>query len=160
MARSPVTSRVIDLAAADPARSSHGPPNGGGRDDEGTDRVIDYAEVATSYIAMWNATDEQDRAKLVAGLCTDDARYVDPMVVAEGSEAIAATIAGAQQQFPGWTFRLAGPVDGHHNQTRFTWEFGPAGVDTPVAGFDVALLTDEGKVVAVYGFLDKVPAAL
>ncbi|HYU04197.1 MAG TPA: nuclear transport factor 2 family protein [Jatrophihabitantaceae bacterium] len=121
--------------------------------------MIDYAEVGTSYIAMWNATDEQDRAKLVAGLCTDDARYVDPTVVAEGSEAIAATIAGAQQQFPGWTFRLAGPVDGHHNQARFTWEFGPEGVDAPVVGFDVAVLSDEGKVVAVYGFLDKVPAA-
>jgi hypothetical protein len=58
------------------------------------------------------------------------------------------------------TFRLAGPVDGHHNQARFTWEFGPEGVDAPVVGFDVAVLSHEGKVVAVYGFLDKVPAAL
>ena len=120
--------------------------------------MIDYAEVATSYIAMWNATDE-DRAKLVAALCADDARYIDPLVIAEGSTAIAASIASAQQQFPGWTFRLAGPVDGHHNQARFTWEFGPEGVDAPVAGFDVAVLSDSGKVVAVYGFLDKVPAA-
>ncbi len=74
--------------------------------------MIDYADVATSYIAMWNATDEQDRAKLVAALCADDARYIDPLVGAEGSEAIAETIAGAQQQFPGWTFRLAGPSTG------------------------------------------------
>src|SRR6266545_5525978 len=156
MARGPVTSRVIDWTTAGSARSSHGPADGGGRDDEGTDRMIDYAAVATSYIAMWNATDEQDRAKLVAELCADDARYIDPLVVAEGGQAIAATIAGAQQQFPGWTFRLAGPVDGHHNQARFTWEFGPEGVDAPVVGFDVAVLSDEGKVVAVYGFLDKV----
>ena len=120
--------------------------------------MIDYAEVATRYIAMWNATDEQDRAKLVAELCADDARYIDPLVVAEGGQAIAATIAGAQQQFPGWTFRLAGPVDGHHNQARFTWEFGPEGVAAPIVGFDVAVLSDEGEVVAVYGFLDKAPA--
>jgi hypothetical protein len=159
MARNPVTSRVIDWTTAGSARSSHGPANGGGQDDEGTDRMIDYAEVATSYIAMWNATDEQDRAKLVAELCADDARYIDPLVVAEGGQAIAATIDCAQQQFPGWTFRPAGEVDGHHNQAHFTWEFGPEGVDAPVAGFDVAVLSDEGKVVAVYGFLDKVPVA-
>jgi hypothetical protein len=115
--------------------------------------------VATSYIAMWNATDEEDRAKLVGELCTDETRYVDPLVVAEGSHAISATIGAAQQQFPGWTFRLVGPVDGHHNQARFSWEFGPQGVDAPVDGFDVAVVSDDGKLVAVYGFLDKVPAA-
>ena len=37
-------------------------------------------------------------------------------------------IGAVQQQFPGFSFRLAGPVDGHHNQARFGWELGPDGV--------------------------------
>jgi hypothetical protein len=28
--------------------------------------------------------------------------------------------------YHGFTFRLAGAVDGHHNQARFGWELGPA----------------------------------
>ena len=121
--------------------------------------MIDYPELASRYIAMWNETDEETRAKLVNEWCDDDTRYIDPLVAVEGGEAISAAIGGVQERFPGWTFRLVGPVDGHHNQARFSWEFGPQGVDAPVDGFDVAVVSDDGKLVAVYGFLDKVPAA-
>jgi hypothetical protein len=124
--------------------------------------MIDYEALATSYLEVWNEPDEAIRAKSAAELYAADAGYIDPLVVAEGVDTIVATIGAVQQQFPGWTFRLAGPVDGHHNQVRFTWTLGPAGTDSanaPVIGFDVAVLDAEGKVSAVYGFLDRVPAA-
>jgi hypothetical protein len=38
--------------------------------------------------------------------------YIDPLAVAEGRDAIAATIAPVQQQFPGFMFRLTG-APGH-----------------------------------------------
>jgi hypothetical protein len=124
--------------------------------------MIDYEAVASSYIEIWNEPDEANRSKSAAQLYTADASYIDPLVVADGVDTIVATIGAVRQQFPGSTFRLAGPVDGHHNQVRFTWALGPAGpdaADAPVIGFDVAVLNDEGKVSAVYGFLDRVPAA-
>lgn len=40
-----------------------------------------------------------------------DARYVDPMVAVEGHQAIAASIGAVHMQFPGFTFRLAGPTE-------------------------------------------------
>jgi hypothetical protein len=64
-----------------------------------------------------------------------------------------------QQQFPGFVFRLAGPVDAHHDQVRFTWELGPAGQEAPIAGFDVAVVDGDGRIATVFGFLDRVPAA-
>src|SRR3954470_5714400 len=88
-----------------------------------------------------------------------DARYVDPLAVADGREAIASMIGAVQQQFPGLRFRLAGPVDGHHNQARFGWELGPAGGEAPIVGFDVAVTDDDGRISTVLGFLDKVPSA-
>ena len=91
-------------------------------------------------------------------LYAEDARYVDPMGVADGREAIASMIDAVQQQFPGFSFRLAGPVDGHHNQARFGWELGPAGSPAPIVGFDVAVNDDSGRIQTVLGFLDKVPA--
>jgi hypothetical protein len=56
------------------------------------------------------------------------------------------------------TFRLAGPVDAHHDQARFTWELGPDGADALVVGFDVAQRDSDGRLALVLGFLDKVPA--
>ena len=117
-----------------------------------------YDDIARRYIDAWNQTDQAARRAAVNELYTDDARYIDPLAVAEGKEAIVATIGAVQQQFPGFEFRLAGPVDGHHNQARFGWELGPAGETAPIVGFDVAVTDGNGRIQSVFGFLDKVPA--
>ncbi|MFG3556779.1 nuclear transport factor 2 family protein [Micromonospora sp. NPDC047557] len=118
-----------------------------------------FDALAERYIAIWNETDPARRRTQIADVWAPDARYVDPLTVAEGREAIDATIAAVQGQFPGMTFRLAGPVDGHHDQIRFTWELGPDGVEAPVVGFDVAVLDGNGQLSQVLGFLDRVPVA-
>jgi hypothetical protein len=109
------------------------------------------------YIAAWNETEPEARRRAVAALFTQDARYVDPLVDVQGHEGIDAAIAATQQQFPGWVFRLAGPVDAHHDQVRFTWELGPAGEEPPVLGSDVAVTDGDGRFDRVSGFLDRVP---
>lgn len=119
--------------------------------------MTELAQLAERYIAMWNETDAAARRRLVADLWADDARYVDPMVVAEGRDAIDAAVGAAQEQFPGWEFRLAGPVDAHHDAARFTWELGPAGGEAVVVGFDVAERDRDGRLATVVGFLDRVP---
>ncbi|MGH8878120.1 MAG: nuclear transport factor 2 family protein [Stackebrandtia sp.] len=120
----------------------------------------DYDAIAADYIDAFNATDSARRAKLVAALFTEDVSYVDPMAEVAGHDGVGGFIAAAHAQFPGWTFALAGSVDGHHDQARFTWTLGPAGDEPPVQGFDVVSLDAAGKIKAVHGFLDKVPAAL
>ncbi|GAB3656000.1 nuclear transport factor 2 family protein [Glycomyces tarimensis] len=117
----------------------------------------DFDVIATSYLNAFNATDPQRRTELVASLFTDDVTYVDPMAEVSGHEGVSAFIAGAQAQFPGWRFTLAGDVDGHHNQARFKWGLGPEGEESPVIGFDVINLDESGKIAAVHGFLDQVP---
>ena len=122
--------------------------------------MTDFQTLAERYIATWNETDPDARAQAVAALYAEDARYTDPLVDAAGREAIAATIGAVQQQFPGFVFRLAGPVDAHHDQARFRWELGPAGQpEAPIAGFDVAVLDPSGRLRSVLGFLDRVPTA-
>jgi hypothetical protein len=123
--------------------------------------MADFDELAHRYIAAWNETDPAERSRLVRDLWAEDARYVDPLVVADGRDAIDATIGAVQQRFPGFAFRLVGAVDGHHDQARFAWEFGPAqgGGLAPVAGFDVAIVGGDGHLQTVLGFLDRVPAA-
>jgi SnoaL-like protein len=120
--------------------------------------MTNFDELAERYIDTWNETDPSARRAAVDRLYTEDARYVDPLAAAEGREAIAAMIGAVQEQFPCFTFRLAGPVDGHHSQARFGWELGPAGAEAPIVGFDVAVSDDSGRIQTVLGFLDKVPA--
>jgi SnoaL-like domain len=121
--------------------------------------MTSYDEIAQRYIEAWNEADPNARRAKVNELYTEDARYIDPLAEAEGHDAIEATIATVQQQFPGFVFRLAGPVDGHHNQARFGWHLGPAGEPAPFVGFDVAVTDATGRIQTVLGFLDKVPAA-
>ena len=120
--------------------------------------MTSYDELAQRYIDTWNETDPTVRRAAVDQLYSEDARSVDPLAVAAGREAIASMIGGVQDQFPGFTFRLAGPVDGHHNQARFGWELGPDGSQAPIVGFDVAVSDESGRIQTVLGFLDKVPA--
>jgi hypothetical protein len=120
--------------------------------------MTDFQNLAERYIATWNETDATARRRAVDNLYAPDASYIDPMTVADGVEAIDATIGAVQRQFPGFVFRLAGPVDAHHDQARFTWELGPAGEDALVVGSDVAVRNEEGQLSLVLGFLDRVPA--
>lgn len=117
-----------------------------------------FEEMAAQYIAVWNETDPASRRRAVDELWAADGRYVDPLVDVQGRDAIDATIGAVQSQFPGFVFRLTGPVDGHHDQTRFTWELGPADGEAPIAGFDVAIVDVEGRLTEVRGFLDRVPS--
>ena len=119
-----------------------------------------FDELAQRYIDTWNQTDPDTRHAAVTALYAEDARYVDPLVDAAGHDAIAATIGAVHQQFPGFEFRLSGPVDAHHDQFRFSCELGPAGApEAPVAGSDVAVLDADGRLARVFGFLDRVPSA-
>ena len=68
-------------------------------------------------------------------------------------------IAG-QTQFAGLRFSPTGVADAHHHTIRFGWALGANGSEPLVIGFDVAVLDEDGRIRAVYGFLDKVPAVL
>ena len=74
-----------------------------------------------------------------------------------GPEQLEQFIASTQERFPGYRFRLGGPIDAHHNQARFQWYAGPPTAEDPVyVGFDV-LVTDGEYVRSVYGFMDVAP---
>jgi SnoaL-like domain len=120
--------------------------------------MSDFTELAGKYIAMWNETDPSARRVLIDEVWSANGRYIDPLAEVTGRDQIDAVIAAAQGQFAGMTFRLAGPVDAHHDQARFTWELGPDGADAPVVGFDVVQRDGDGRLALVLGFLDKVPA--
>ncbi|MFD0022316.1 nuclear transport factor 2 family protein [Streptomyces sp. NPDC058382] len=118
-----------------------------------------YDDAVQRYFAAWNAATPEELEKAVAAAFTEDATYTDPLADVRGHEELAAAISGAQAQFPGFVFRPAGAVDGHHALVRFGWDLVAADGSAPVAGSDVITLADDGRISSVSGFLDRVPSA-
>ncbi|MER6072166.1 nuclear transport factor 2 family protein [Streptomyces sp. NPDC001817] len=122
--------------------------------------MSDLTTTVTRYLDIWNEADAEKRAAAIAELFTADAPYIDPLAAVEGPEGFGAVVAGARDQFKGLAFELHGTVDAHHNQARFQWGLVTEPGAEPIAiGFDVLVTDEAGRIKAVYGFLDKVPAA-
>ncbi|GAA2071666.1 nuclear transport factor 2 family protein [Streptomyces albiaxialis] len=117
----------------------------------------DVRELVERYVATWNEQDPVLRRRSLAELWADDALYVDPLSVAEGRDAIDTVIAVTQGQYPGSVLRLTGEVDAHHGLARFPWVLGPENGEAVLAGIDVAVLAEDGRITAIHGFLDKGP---
>jgi hypothetical protein len=119
--------------------------------------MTDITTLIDGYIATWNEADPQRRRALVARTWTENGRYVDPLMTAAGTDGIDAMIAGAQQQFPGHRFELAGAPDAHHDRVRFTWHLKPVdGEDVVAIGHDFGVVADDGRLSSVTGFLEQV----
>ncbi|OIJ66586.1 nuclear transport factor 2 family protein [Streptomyces mangrovisoli] len=119
-----------------------------------------HASAVARYFEAWNAAGPEEVTRAVAAAWAPDGGYSDPLAEVRGHDAIASVIGGAHEQFPGFSFRLTGAVDGHHDTARFAWELvSDADGSAPVAGFDVITLDADGRIKDVLGFLDRVPAA-
>lgn len=119
--------------------------------------MSDVNDLVDRYIAIWNETNTTSRRALIERTWTQDARYVDPLMTGDGHSGIDTMIAGVQQRFPDFRFSLLGKPDAHGAHLRFSWALGPQGGEAVVKGTDFAVM-HEGKLAAVTGFLDQVPA--
>ena len=115
--------------------------------------------VARNYIAVWNQANSDQRRADLAQDWAPDARYADPLMAANGRDAIGAMIDQARTQFPGHAFALKGQPDSHRDFVRFSWTLAPEGGQAVAGGTDVVKLDAEGRIAEVIGFLDSAPAA-
>ena len=118
----------------------------------------DVQTLVTRYIETFNETDTDRRRELLEALYTSECTYTDPNVDLQGADQIAGFIEQTQERFPGMTFTLGGPIDAHHDQARFQWHAGSADAPDAFVGFDV-ILTEDGRIRNVYGFMDAAPAS-
>src|ERR1700682_2705349 len=116
----------------------------------------DVTTIARCYIDLWNEGTGARRGEMLATNWTSDARYVDPLMSGDGHDGVDALIAGVQQRFPDFRFRLLGEADGFGDHVRFSWGLGPDGADSPIKGTDFAVVRD-GRIRSITGFLDQVP---
>jgi SnoaL-like domain len=120
--------------------------------------MTDINAIAKTYIELWNEPTQGRRRELLAANWTSDAKYVDPLMAGDGHDGVDALIAGVQQRFPDFKFKLIGEPNGFGDHVRFSWGLGPDGADSPIKGTDFAVLSG-GRIRSITGFLDQVPQA-
>jgi hypothetical protein len=59
---------------------------------------------------------------------------------------------GVRAQFPGATLQRTSDIDAHHNVAKFGWSATGADGAVIVAGTDVCVLADDGRLTAIAGF--------
>jgi hypothetical protein len=119
--------------------------------------MTDATKIARRYIELWNEKVPSRRREMLSQDWTQDARYVDPLMSGDGADGVDALIAGVQERFPDFRFRLIGEPNGYGDHLRFCWGLGPDGADSPIKGTDFAVLKD-GRIQSITGFLDHVPS--
>ena len=121
--------------------------------------MTDAQTIANRYIDLWNERTAARRREILSQNWARDARYVDPLMSGDGHDGVDALIAGVQQRFPDFKFTLIGEANGYGNHVRFSWGLGPDGADAPIKGTDFAVLSKDGRIKSITGFLDQVPQA-
>ena len=119
--------------------------------------MTDVKQIAHRYIELWNERAPNRRRDMLAANWTSDAKYVDPLMAGDGHDGVDALISGVQQKFPDFRFTLIGEPNGFGEHVRFCWGLGPDGVDSPIKGTDFAVLSQDGRIRSITGFLDQVP---
>jgi hypothetical protein len=105
-----------------------------------------------AYFESWNSTDPTARAAAIERAFAPTAHMADPLVDVTGHDELAAVFAQFHDTYAGHTFRQVGGVDGHHGLARWGWEMiDPAG-QVALAGIDIAVVADDGRLARVAGF--------
>jgi SnoaL-like protein len=118
--------------------------------------MTDVNSIASRYIDLWNERSPARRRAILSENWANDARYVDPLMSGDGHDGVDALVAGVQQRFPEFRFKLLGTPNGFGDHVRFSWGLGPDGADSPIKGTDFAVVSN-GLIKSITGFLDQVP---
>jgi len=91
--------------------------------------MTDVNTIASRYIDLWNERTPSRRREILSQHWADDAKYIDPLMSGDGHDGVDALVAGVQQRFPDFKFRLIGEPNGFGDHVRFSWGLGPDGGD-------------------------------
>ena len=125
-----------------------------------TDTTTDpttHVPVIDRYIAALNETDAEARCELTRQAWTEDGGYFDPLQQALGHDELVSVPVLAHEQFPGQRFVRTSGIDAHHGLVRFEWELAAEDGTVTVAGLDVGIVADDGRLSRIAAFFGPAP---
>ncbi|MDI1262199.1 MAG: nuclear transport factor 2 family protein [bacterium] len=116
------------------------------------------AGIVTQYMAAWNEPEAVARAALLDRCWSDGGVYIDPGVLLNGREALAAHIARVRAARPGARLEFMSGIDVHHNVVRFLWRLVRADGTTGDTSIDFGEIGADGRLAKIVGFFGPAPA--
>jgi hypothetical protein len=110
-----------------------------------------------NVLEVFGERDSERRQSVINELYTENCSFFEADEQITGRDALNAKVEQILQKAPGFVFRLAGPAEVNHDHGRLRWHFGPDGAAPVVTGMDVAVF-EQGRIRALYAFLDKAPS--
>jgi hypothetical protein len=115
-------------------------------------------ELWNRYAMIWSMEGERRAAEMAACL-VPDVTYTDPQVSVGGLQKFADYMDGFRRQFPGHSFRIKAVVT-HHDRSLARWEMVNADGAAISPGISFAIISSDGKFVALNGFYGGIEAIL
>jgi ketosteroid isomerase-like protein len=101
--------------------------------------------------------DATRRRAAISELFTEDCALYVPPGVFVGREALDKFAGDLRATHPHFAYTAAGEPQSLHSAGRLAWASGPRGEEPEYTGVDV-ITTRDGKIAALYVFLDSIPA--
>jgi hypothetical protein len=116
-----------------------------------------YVPTVDRYFAALNETDAEQRRALTQQAWTEEGGYFDPLQQAMGHDELVSVPVLAHEQFPGQRFVRTSGIDAHHGLVRFEWALVDEDGTASVAGLDVGIVADDGRLSRIAGFFGPAP---
>jgi hypothetical protein len=112
--------------------------------------------VLAKYDQAWNASDADQRRRLLEACLTEDCELIEPRGRFRGRASIFDRISGFAERFPGARVEITTNVDEHNAVARYGWRIVDADGEQLLDGIDVVDRDADGrirKIVMFFGAL-------
>lgn len=119
--------------------------------------MSNYNELVDKYFASLNETDGERRRELIEQVWTENGKFVSPLGIAVGHDAIDFKVERGLEQLTGSEVRRASDIETLHDCLRFKFEVVNKEGEAFIGGVDFGVVAG-GKLQSMTGFFDFAPA--
>jgi hypothetical protein len=109
-----------------------------------------------NLFGVFGERDAEKRRSLIAKIWDRKGIFIDPHGRYVGHTAINDAAEQLQRRLPGFAFSELADGDAYSGVGRLPWGFGPPSEPRKITGIDVLVASDDGRITALYTFLDAV----
>ncbi len=115
------------------------------------------AAAANRIYEAWAAGGTEQRARILAEVCSPDVDYVNPLKGASGVQELAELISELTATYPGHLPVRTSGLDAHHDVARFEWALRDRAGQAVLGGVEIVRFTPDARITDVISFFGGPP---
>ena len=111
-----------------------------------------------NLLGVFSEREAEKRRSMIAKIWDRKGIFIDPHGRYVGHTAISDAAEQVQRRFPDFAFSELADGDAYSGVGRLSWGFGPPSEPRKMTGIDVLVASDDGRITALYTFVDAAKA--